>query len=107
MSTTDCTPPIETSRLRSVDVTCGNEAAERAQAYVALVGMMSFEVHAPALGQCVEKWALLMAGSNLGQPALLAGLRTVAQRCPMVSLVKACVTLNLDICDVVAEEWAA
>lgn len=77
--------------------------ADRAQAYVALLGMLAFEVHAPALGQCVEKWALFMTGTEVPKPALIAALMFVRERCPIMSLIRACTTLGIDIDDVMDE----
>lgn len=110
MSTADSTHAnLDTIHaLRSAaDASCGNDAADRAQAYVALVAMMSYEVHAPALGQTIEKWALLMSGSHVPTPALIAALRTVSERCPIMSLGRACLTLNIDITDVLPDQLAA
>jgi hypothetical protein len=98
------TPSIE--MRAGLDVTGGNEAAERAQAYVALLSMLGFEVDALTLGTVVEKWALIMAGSHVRQRALIAALKVHRERIPLVSLIRACVILDLDIRDVMADALA-
>lgn len=90
-----------------VDATSGNDAADRARAYVALLGMLGFEVEPPALGSAIEKWATFMSGSHVSKRALLATLRVHRERCPVVSLIRACVILGLDLRDVTTDAAAA
>lgn len=81
-----------------------SETADRARAYVALIGMVSFEVDPQTLGSCIESWALFMSGSDVSRPALVATLRAIRERCPIVSLLRACVTLGIDVDDVMADD---
>ena len=89
----------------SVTSIAGHAASERAQAYVALLGILQFEVDGEALGQSVESWALFMSPLDRSKPTLVSVLKVVRERCPMVSLIRACVTLGLDIRDVMADTF--
>jgi hypothetical protein len=80
------------------------ETASRARAYAALLGTVIPELDAKTLGACVESWARFVAAAGIDEAACVATLRHFRDTIPVVSLAAACLTLDIDIRDVINDD---